>query len=121
MADLTLDTRTVRDVAVLYPRGHVNAHTVKDFEGGLLELIGDGRVRIVVSGDGLKYISSAGLGALMGVIEEARSQDGDIRLSDLCESVYNVFDILGFTHLFKIFDTEEEALRSFSGAELNAD
>ena len=55
----------------------------------------------------------AGLGALMGLIEQVRSRNGDIRLTELSESVYNVFDILGFTHVFQIFDTEDAAVRSF--------
>ena len=69
--------------------------------------------RIVVSGAGLKYIASAGLGALMGVIEEVRTNGGDIRLADLNETVRNIFEILGFNHLYRIFPTESEAIESF--------
>jgi anti-sigma B factor antagonist len=67
----------------------------------------------VVSGAGLKYIASAGLGALMGVIEEVRTGGGDIRLADLNETVRNIFDILGFNHLYRIFPSEVEAVLSF--------
>ena len=49
----------------------------------------------------------------MGVIEDVRASSGDIRLADLSQSVYNVFDILGFNHLFKIFPSETDALASF--------
>ena len=115
MADLTLESKKVGTVTVLYPRGHINAHTVKDFESRLQELVGAGDARIVLSGGDLAYISSAGLGALMGVIEDVRAVSGDIRLADLSQSVYNVFDILGFNHLFKIFPSENDALESFDG------
>ena len=50
---------------------------------------------------GLAYIASAGLGAIMGAIEEVRENGGDIRLSELNETVRNIFEILGFTHLYK--------------------
>jgi anti-sigma B factor antagonist len=113
MANLKLDSKRIGEVVVLYPRGYIDAHTVKDFENSLQELLEGGGCRIVISGKDLTYIASAGLGALMGVIEEVRSREGDIRLTELTESVFNVFDILGFTHLFQIYGSEEEALRSF--------
>ena len=34
----------------------------------------------------------------MGVIEEVRHHGGDIRMTDLNETVRNIFDILGFQH-----------------------
>ena len=114
MAELTLDSRQEGPVTLLYPRGHINAHTVQAFEGRLQQIIDSGASHIVVSGQGLTYISSAGLGALMGVIEDVRAKSGDIRLADLNDSVYNVFDILGFTHLFQVFPSENEAIQSFA-------
>ena len=113
MPELKLDVRKIGDVTVLYPKGFINAHTVREFEGHLQTLVDGGGCRIVINGKELAYIASAGLGALMGMIEEVRSKQGDIRLSELSESVFNVFDILGFTHLFQIYGSEDEALRSF--------
>jgi anti-sigma B factor antagonist len=49
----------------------------------------------------------------MGVIEEVRTGGGDIRLADLNETVRNIFDILGFNHLYRIFPSEVEAVLSF--------
>jgi anti-sigma B factor antagonist len=61
----------------------------------------------------LVYIASAGLGAIMGSIEEIRTNGGDLRLADLSETVLNIFEILGFTHLFRIYPSEMEAIMSF--------
>ncbi len=62
---------------------------------------------------GLSYIASAGLGAIMGAIEEIRSNGGDLRLTNLNETVLNIFEILGFNHLYRIFPSELEAILSF--------
>ena len=62
---------------------------------------------------GLTYIASAGLGALMGVIDEIRSHGGDLRLSELSETVVNILEILGLHHLYQIFPSELEAIASF--------
>ena len=66
-----------------------------------------------MSGPDLTYIASAGLGAIMGVVEEIRTNGGDIRLAELNETVRNIFDILGFNHLYRIFPSELEAILSF--------
>ncbi len=114
MPDLTMESRQVGDVVVVYPRGFINAHTVRQFEQELNTAIESGRNHIVINGSGLNYIASAGLGVIMGLIEEVRSQGGDIRLTDLNETVMNIFEVLGFNHLCKVFDSEEEAVQSYS-------
>ncbi len=65
---------------------------------------------------GLAYIASAGLGAIMGAIEEIRGNGGDLRLANLNETVRNIFEILGFNHLYHIYPSELEAITSFRPA-----
>jgi anti-sigma B factor antagonist len=116
MTELLVDSRELEGIVLLYPRGFINAHTVRLFEAEIQKALDQGRYRIVVSGAGLKYIASAGLGAIMGVIEEVRTNGGDIRLAELNETVRNIFDILGFNHLYRIFPSEVEAVLSFREA-----
>ncbi len=115
MSELSVDTRELEDVVLLYPRGFINAHTVRLFETEIQKALERQRYNIVVSCAGLKYIASAGLGALMGVIEEVRTNGGDIRIADLNETVRNIFEILGFNHLYRIFPSEVDAILSFRG------
>jgi anti-sigma B factor antagonist len=114
MNELSVDARQLGEITVLYPRGYVNAHTTRLFEAELRRAIDAGHYRIVVSGAELAYIASAGLGALLGVIEEVRGNGGDLRLSDLNETVVNIFEMLGFHHLYRIYPSELEAIASFS-------
>ncbi|HEY8232017.1 MAG TPA: STAS domain-containing protein [Vicinamibacteria bacterium] len=113
MSELSVSSREREGVVLLYPSGFINAHTVRVFEEALQEAIGSGRFRIVLSGQGLRYVASAGLGALMGVIEEVRGNGGDIRIAELNETVLNIFEMLGFNHLYRIFQSEQEAVLSF--------
>jgi len=53
----------------------------------------------------------------MGVVEEIRTNGGDIRLAELNETVRNIFEILGFNHLYRIFPSEVEAILSFREGE----
>jgi anti-sigma B factor antagonist len=110
MADLSISVRQVGDVAVLLPAGFINAHTVRDFEDALEQLVRDGRFLILLNCKDLNYISSAGLGAIMGLIETVREHGGDILLSNLQENVFAIFDTLGFTQLYRVFGDEEQAM-----------
>jgi anti-sigma B factor antagonist len=113
MPELTVETRQLDDVTLIYPRGFINAHTVRAFEAEVQKALEQKKFRLVVNCAGLSYIASAGLGAIMGVIDEIRRQGGDLRLASLNETVLNIFEILGFHHLYKIFPSEAEAVRSF--------
>ncbi len=110
MADLSIEVREVGGIAVVLPAGFINAHTVREFEQALEGLVSKGQYRILLNCQNLSYISSAGLGAIMGLIETVRENGGDILLSNLQENVYAIFDTLGFTQLYRVFKDQEEAL-----------
>ncbi len=110
VADLSIEVREMDGVAVVLPAGFINAHTVREFEQALEGLVSKGQYRILLNCQNLSYISSAGLGAIMGLIETVRENEGDILLSNLQENVFAIFDTLGFTQLYRVFKDQDEAL-----------
>lgn len=112
MAELQIKLNLNEGISVLYPDGYINAHTVQDFEKSVQGLIEEASFRILINCGELQYINSSGLGVLMGAIEEIQENEGFLCLSDMNETVFNIFDTLGFTHLFKVFKTEEEAVEA---------
>ena len=117
MAELQVHATQKDEARVLYIDGYINAHTVQDFERSVLSALEDKNYRLLINCQDLQYINSSGLGVLMGVIEEIQDNGGFLYLSNMNETVYNIFDTLGFTHLFKVFKTEEEAFSSLGAAE----
>ncbi len=112
--ELEITKEKINDITVLKVAGAINAHTVNDFEATLQSTVSKGENKIIIDCENLDYISSAGLGALMGVIEEVKQNQGDIVLCNTSKSVYRVFDILGFTELFKIFGSLRESVEAFN-------
>ena len=112
MTDLSIQVRDAGCASVVEPSGFINAHTVRQFEGTLEDLVQAGRYTILLNCRELNYISSAGLGAIMGLIETVRENKGDILLCCLQENVFAIFDTLGFTQLYRVFPSEEDALAS---------
>jgi anti-sigma B factor antagonist len=111
--ELTVETREGNTVAILVPIGFINAHTVETFDTALRSVLDRGRYEVVINARSLAYVASAGLGALVGTIEEIRENGGDLRICELSDSVAAIFEMVGLPHLFKIFKTEDEAVSSF--------
>lgn len=113
MKNFSIAKRQINDVSVLDVSGELDAHTASQLENSLKALIEEQQFRIIVNCSRLEYIASAGLGVFMAYIEDVRSLGGDIKLSNMNERVYNVFDLLGFPTLYDILDDESEALKGF--------
>lgn len=105
----------VGQINILCPCGRLDAYAASEVEKKLNELIDTAQVCLVVSLAKLEYISSSGLRVLLTALKKTRKQQGDIRLACFQPYVKEVFDIAGFTQLFKIFDKEQDAINSFKG------
>ncbi len=102
------------DISVINVSGYLDAHTAPTLESNFTDLIDNNKFKIVVNFKDLAYISSAGLGVFMAYIEKIRDNSGDIKLTNMNEKVYNIFDLLGFPLLYEIFSTEDEAVNKFN-------
>lgn len=108
-------TDTSSAVCVIQLQGQLDAHTAPTFEKFLEERVrAESKRQIVLDFSLLEYISSAGLGVLMGLIEEVRGEGGDIKLAELPDKIFHVLDLLGFPVVFQIFGSVEEAKGAFS-------
>lgn len=113
MSNFSVGFRSVGPIQVLDLKGELDAHTASELEAAFQKSLEEQNTQIVVCGDNLQYISSAGLGVFMAYIEEVRERGGDIKIAGLQSKVYNVFDLLGFPMLFDIVETEEAAISKF--------
>ena len=69
-----------------------------------------GQSNFVINMGKLTYISSAGLGVLLGVLKRLQAEKGDLILTNVPDKIKRIVDLLGFSKLFKIFKTEDLAL-----------
>ena len=110
MHSFSVSFRSSGPVEILTLVGELDAHTVVELDAAIMRCLQNGRSSIVVNGAGLEYISSAGLGVFLGHIDEIREQGGDLIICELRSRVFDVFDLLGFPMLFRILDSEEQAI-----------
>jgi anti-sigma B factor antagonist len=120
MKSFSIKTKYADGVAVIYPHGHLDAHNVARFEKEIVRLIRDNQFNIIINGRELNYITSAGMGIIMGYIDEVREKGGDIKLCALNARVYDTFDLVGFTGIYDFVADEETAVARFKNVPTNA-
>ena len=110
---MQISVKTTNEVKVLAFEGRLDTQTSPDAQQQLTRLIEEGENRFLVNFEKLDYISSAGLRVLLAAAKQLKGTDGELRICSLNEVVREVFDISGFTTIFKVFGSESEALDGF--------
>ena len=93
--------------------GFLDSSTFPELQEFLEELIQKQTYRIVVNLEKLDYISSAGIGVLMGMLQEVRGNEGDLKLINMSSKIRNLFDMLGFSQIIRIYDDSKAAKEAF--------
>ena len=87
-----------------------SAPLLEDLCQGLLE---SGQFKIICDFSRNEYVSSAGLRVFLSTLKRTRKSGGDAVLCCLKPGILEIFDMTGFTSLFKIVDSIEAALALF--------
>jgi anti-sigma B factor antagonist len=111
---MQISEKTEGKVNIVCLAGRLDGATAEEVEKKLVTLASSREPRLVLNLKELEYISSAGLRVLLGTQKKATKQQGEMRLACLNPSVKDVLDIAGFTQFFKLFATEEDAVKSFA-------
>ena len=101
------------DVTVLEAAGSLDLNTVDQFEAAFNAFFRKGQYRIILDLAKLDYISSAGIGVLVGNIKDIRKNRGDIKLSNIHPNVYRVFELMDLFKIFHSHASEREAVMAF--------
>ena len=94
--------------------GYLDSSTFPQLQEHLDNLLKQGNQYYLLDLQNLDYISSAGLGVLMGILREVRERNGDLKIFNMSEKIERVFYLLGFSRLMKVYSSEAEALESFA-------
>lgn len=69
--------------------------------------------KLLISFENVEHLSSAALGTLITISNQVRQKDGQLRLANIHEQIYEVFVITKLNKLFQIHKTTDEALKQF--------
>jgi anti-anti-sigma factor len=91
------------------PQGRLDAVTVPALETAIDEQLAARHFRLIIDLSEVGYMSSSGLRALLRARRQAQAGGGDVVLCAMNERVTEVFEMIGFNNLFKIYATPAAA------------
>jgi len=108
---MEIETAKEKNAVVVSVQGKIDAVTAPEFEKAISNLIAQGENVFLFNFSGLEYISSASLRSILATAKQLKPKGGNILFSGLKGPVKDVFKISGFGTIFKIFETQEGALK----------
>lgn len=101
------------DVVVMPVVGRVDAVTAPQLNKSVHVQISSGARFVLLDMSAVTFLSSSGLRSLLLIRKELMTLGGELRLAGLQPQVHEVFALTGFTQVFAIHTTPEEARSSF--------
>ena len=100
------------EILLLAIEGRVDTNTAAEAEEAIIGTIDNGSTRLAIDFSGLDYVSSAGLRVFLLAAKKLKKTGGQMALFGMKPIIKEVFDMSGFSALFTIVNTREEALTS---------
>lgn len=97
-------------ILVVRVAGKLEGESNQYFFDCIQDEIASGRHHIVINFSDVGYISSAGLGSLVRARSRVSKSGGLIYLSRIENNLVDIFSLVNFDKVFKIFPTETEAV-----------
>jgi anti-sigma B factor antagonist len=108
--------RTVSDITVLDLKGKMTLGEGDELlKDKINSLLAAGKKKLVLNLEGVPYIDSAGLGEIVRTFTTVSRQGGSLKLLNLTKRIEDLLSITKLLTVFETFDTEAEAIKSFSG------
>ena len=110
---IDIDIRDAGEYRVIEPTGDLDVYTVGTLRDAIAEILDHDDPKVVVDLDGVPFMDSSGLGALMGGVRRLREAGGDLAIACTKEQHLKLFTITGFGEGVSIAPTVEEAAQGF--------
>lgn len=96
------------DTVTLKPKGSVDSNTAGALESSFRQMIESGIYRIVVDLSGTDFISSAGLGLILGTVSTLRENGGDMILMKIPQGLADIFELMSVEDYFETIDSIDD-------------
>jgi anti-sigma B factor antagonist len=114
---MQIEERTVGDVTLLDVKGRI---TLGDGDELLKDkvnsIVNQGHKKLVLNLADVPYIDSAGLGEIVRTYTTVSRQGGSLKLLNLTKRITDLLSITKLLTVFETFESENDAVRSFSAS-----
>jgi anti-sigma B factor antagonist len=114
---MQIEERGVADVMVLDLKGRLTMGEGDELlKDKVNSLVNQGHRKIVLNLADVPYIDSAGLGEIVRTYTTVSRQGGSLKLLNLTKRITDLLAITKLLTVFETFDSENDAVRSFSAS-----
>ncbi|MBI3399921.1 MAG: STAS domain-containing protein [Acidobacteria bacterium] len=114
---MQIQERMAGDVVVLDLKGKITLGEGDELlKDKVNSLVNQGHKKIVLNLADVPYIDSAGLGEVVRTYTTVSRQGGSLKLLNLTKRITDLLSITKLLTVFETFDSENEAVRSFSAS-----
>jgi anti-sigma B factor antagonist len=112
---------TNRNILVLRADGGLNSESADQMIKQLEEMIASGMRRMIIDCSKLDYISSLGIGKLIGMNRRLKEAGGEVRLASVGGMMARILELVRLNKVFAIYPDVEQARLSFQAAATTTD
>lgn len=107
---LRTEVSDIKGWTVVHVYGELDVATSPDLRERLIQLVSEGRTRLVLALDGVDFLDSTGLGTIISALKRARTHGGDMRLVCSEARITRLFEITGLDKAVPLLPTLDEAV-----------
>jgi anti-anti-sigma factor len=109
---MNLSKEKFNNFSILHIDGKIDTVNSSVLEVEMDQLHNSGEAKIIINCGELKYISSSGLRVFLNAQKKAMTSQRKLCLCNMQPAIREIFDISGFSAIFNIFNSVEEAAGS---------
>lgn len=108
------EIRKIGNITVVVIKGRISSNRIKVSRETILgETAQSSTGKVLIDLEGVEMIDSIGFGFIASIFKTVVSRNGVFAISSANEPMSRKFQILGLTTFFKIYASENEAIRAF--------
>lgn len=111
---MKITTNEKYQATVIQLKGNlVGGPDAQTFRSKLYDLIEENKNKVVVDMANVKFMNSSGLGILISGYTTLKNASGELKLAHISDNVQGVLNITKLNQIFNVYDSVDEALKSF--------
>ncbi|MEI6437219.1 MAG: STAS domain-containing protein [Candidatus Omnitrophota bacterium] len=103
----------INDIQLIVLDGELNMESTHKFKETFKAILKERNAKVIIDFAKVPFIDSSGIAALIEVCQNLGKVNARACLCHVNKKIVNVFEITKVHKLFKIFESHQEALRSF--------
>lgn len=110
---MEINVRNVDKAVVLDINGEIDLYNAPEIKSKITELMESGKSDIIINLEKVSYIDSSGIGVLISSLSNLKKAGGSLKIINVFASVRKVFELTKLTSFFDIYDSEDDAMKSY--------